>query len=66
MIFFSLLIRFKIELSHPEQPLLKAKQLFNVHNLLLNRNKDNKGVFHITQFGTYSKNCMTWSAVFKF
>ncbi|XP_025824254.1 endoribonuclease Dicer homolog 4 isoform X2 [Panicum hallii] len=29
--------RFHIELSHPEQPLLKAKQLFNLRNLLHNR-----------------------------
>uniref|UniRef100_A0A0E0KSN5 Dicer-like protein 4 n=1 Tax=Oryza punctata TaxID=4537 RepID=A0A0E0KSN5_ORYPU len=29
--------RFGIELSHPEQPLLKAKQLFNLRNLLHNR-----------------------------
>ncbi|XP_078162667.1 dicer-like 4 isoform X3 [Carex rostrata] len=41
--------RFKIELSHPEQPLLKVKQLFNVHNLLLNRNKDNKEARELTE-----------------
>ncbi|KAF2934887.1 hypothetical protein DAI22_04g193100 [Oryza sativa Japonica Group] len=29
--------RFRIELSHPEQPLLKAKQIFNLRNLLHNR-----------------------------
>ncbi|GJN27074.1 hypothetical protein PR202_gb15060 [Eleusine coracana subsp. coracana] len=29
--------RFDIELLHPEQPLLKAKQLFNLRNLLHNR-----------------------------
>ncbi|KAL6652413.1 hypothetical protein ACP70R_011338 [Stipagrostis hirtigluma subsp. patula] len=29
--------RFGIELSYPEQPLLKAKQLFNLRNLLHNR-----------------------------
>uniref|UniRef100_A0A0D9W711 Dicer-like protein 4 n=1 Tax=Leersia perrieri TaxID=77586 RepID=A0A0D9W711_9ORYZ len=29
--------RFRIEISHPEQPLLKAKQLFNLRNLLHNR-----------------------------
>ncbi|CAL5068828.1 unnamed protein product [Urochloa decumbens] len=29
--------KFEIKLSHPEQPLLKAKQLFNLRNLLHNR-----------------------------
>ncbi|KAG2573270.1 endoribonuclease Dicer homolog 4 isoform X3 [Panicum virgatum] len=29
--------KFSIELSHPEQPLLKVKQLFNLRNLLHNR-----------------------------
>ncbi|KAG9456245.1 hypothetical protein H6P81_000753 [Aristolochia fimbriata] len=29
--------KFNIELLHPEQPLLKAKQLFNLRNLLQNR-----------------------------
>ncbi|KAL6903528.1 hypothetical protein ACP4OV_004341 [Aristida adscensionis] len=35
--------RFGIELSHPEQPLLKAKQLFNLRNLLHNRLQESKG-----------------------
>ncbi|XP_020109653.1 endoribonuclease Dicer homolog 4 isoform X1 [Ananas comosus] len=33
--------RFNIQLSHPEQPLLKAKPLFNLHNLLHNRLQGN-------------------------
>ncbi|KAJ1271827.1 hypothetical protein BS78_06G155400 [Paspalum vaginatum] len=32
--------RFDIELSHPEQPLLKAKQLFSLRNLLHNRQQE--------------------------
>ncbi|KQJ83511.1 hypothetical protein BRADI_5g15337v3 [Brachypodium distachyon] len=35
--------RFGIELSHPEQPLLKAKQLFNLHNLLHDRLRETTG-----------------------
>ncbi|OEL23902.1 Endoribonuclease Dicer-like protein 4, partial [Dichanthelium oligosanthes] len=35
--------RFNIELSHPEQPLLKAKQLFNLRNLLHNRQQESTG-----------------------
>ncbi|RCV34474.1 hypothetical protein SETIT_7G162200v2 [Setaria italica] len=32
--------RFDIELSHPEQPFLRAKQLFNLRNLLHNRQQE--------------------------
>ncbi|KAJ3708060.1 hypothetical protein LUZ61_011765 [Rhynchospora tenuis] len=41
--------KFNIKLSHPEQPLLKAKQLFNVHNLLHNRIKDNIEARELTE-----------------
>ncbi|XP_062184952.1 endoribonuclease Dicer homolog 4 isoform X3 [Phragmites australis] len=34
--------RFDIKLSHPEQPLLKAKQLFNLRNLLHNRLQESR------------------------
>ncbi|KAF6147407.1 hypothetical protein GIB67_016764 [Kingdonia uniflora] len=34
--------KFNIHLLHPEQPLLKAKQLFCVHNLLHDRKKEGK------------------------
>ncbi|KAH9603173.1 hypothetical protein KSS87_008418 [Heliosperma pusillum] len=33
--------KFGIHLAHPEQPLLQAKQLFCLHNLLLDRKKGN-------------------------
>jgi len=36
-------IRLHIELSHPEQPLLKAKQLFCLRNLLHNRQLESTG-----------------------
>ncbi|KAM0886804.1 hypothetical protein ACQ4PT_029462 [Festuca glaucescens] len=35
--------RFHINLSHPEQPLLRAKQLFNLHNLLHDRLRETTG-----------------------
>uniref|UniRef100_A0A453CF00 Dicer dsRNA-binding fold domain-containing protein n=1 Tax=Aegilops tauschii subsp. strangulata TaxID=200361 RepID=A0A453CF00_AEGTS len=35
--------RFGIKLSHPEQPLLHAKQLFNLHNLLHDRLRETTG-----------------------
>jgi len=37
-------VRFSINLKRPEQPLLHAKQLFNLHNLLHDRkNADDAG-----------------------
>jgi hypothetical protein len=36
-------VRFHINLSHPEQPLLHAKQLFNLHNLLHDRLRETTG-----------------------
>lgn len=38
-----MVIRFGIHLSYPGQPLLKAKQLFSLHNLLHNRKTGNPG-----------------------
>lgn len=50
--------RFKIKLSYPEQPFLKAKQLFVLRNLLYDRVKKNSGdskfhfifIFHMDIF----------------
>lgn len=50
--------RLQIKLSYPEQPFLKAKQLFVLRNLLHNRVQENTGdskfhiifVFHIDIF----------------
>jgi hypothetical protein len=38
-------VRFCINLSHPEQPLLHAKQLFNLHNLLHDRLRETTGYY---------------------
>jgi hypothetical protein len=40
-------VRFGIQLKYPGQPLLHAKPLFSLHNLLLNRRSENSGNYFI-------------------
>lgn len=52
VLFYIFIYRFGVQLSHPNQALLKAKQLFCLDNLL--RKKGNLGMFSVVMLGLFS------------
>ena len=40
-------VRFRVQLKYPEQPLLQAKPLFSLRNLLHNRKREDSGNYFI-------------------
>ncbi|XP_024022600.1 dicer-like protein 4 isoform X1 [Morus notabilis] len=45
--------KFDIQLKYPEQPLLQAKPLFSLHNLLHNRGQDESASSHLDEYFIY-------------